>query len=332
MKFNVKISGVGVYEPKNIVSSFDIDKIANVKKGTVKKKIKVLNRRYVDEQTVSYMAKEAILEALENANLKKEDLDLICYAGASIEQIIPSTSSLIQKQLDLLDSGIPCFDINSTCLSFVTALDHLSILVESNRYKNIALVSSEIASKCINYKHLESAGLFGDGAACVILQKSEDKNNYIYEGLHKTYSIGANLCQVEYGGSKFPPNDKNYTKETKEKFLFEMKGKEVFELSYKKLPDFLEELLRKTQMDLNNIDYIVPHQASPSSLRIISKKLNFKKEKMINIVSEYGNMIAASIPFALSKAVLDGKIKRGNKILLIGTSAGVSIGGVVLKY
>ncbi|MCT4584433.1 MAG: hypothetical protein N4A54_05855 [Peptostreptococcaceae bacterium] len=331
MKFNVKIAGVGVYEPQNIVSAFDVDKIANVKKGTVKKKIKVLNRRYVKEETVSFMAKEAILQALENANLKKEELDLICYAGASIEQIIPSTSSLIQKQLGLLDLGIACFDINSTCLSFVTALDHLAILIESNRYKNIALVSSEIASKCINYNHLESAGLFGDGAACVILKKSNDQN-YIYEGLHRTYSIGANLCQIQYGGSKFPPNDKNYTKETKEKFLFEMKGKEVFELSYKKLPDFLDELLKKTEINLNDLDYIVPHQASPSSLRIISKKLNFKKEKLINIVSEYGNMIAASIPFAFSKAILEGKIKRGNKILLIGTSAGVSIGGVVIKY
>lgn len=332
MKFGVKIVGAGVYVPKRVVSAEEVDEIAGLAKGTVRKKVGVIHRRYVDDESVSFMAKNAILSALDNAKLDISDLDLICYAGASAEQFIPTTSALIQRQLGLSESGIACFDINSTCLSFVTALDHLSILVDSGRYKKVALVSSEIPSKCVNYKHIESAGLFGDGAAAVILAKDDTKQSEIHTGLHRTYSIGADLCRIEYGGSKYPPNDQNYREDTKDKFLFEMEGTLLFKMSYELLPKFVDDLLAAADLNPKEIKYIVPHQASPAGMRIISKKLGFDGDRFVNIVEEYGNMIAASIPFGLCKLIHEGKLNRGDMVVLLGTSAGVSLGGVVLKY
>lgn len=328
---SVRIRSMGIYLPQNIITAEDVDAIAGVERGTIRSKVGIGTRRYVENETVSFMAKEAILDALKETELSIQDIDLICYTGASFEQPIPSTACLIQKHLGLENSGNACFDINSTCLSFVTAFDNLSYLIDSGRYKNVAIVASEIASKCINYNQIESAGLFGDGAVAMILSKSED-SACIHGALHKTYSAGSELCKVPYGGSAYPPNLKNFNSDTASKYLFDMNGPAVFKMSYKLLPDFTKKLLEIALMDLENIDMVVPHQASPSGMELIRKRIGIDKSKFINIVEEYGNMIAASIPMALYQGIASGSIKRGNRVMLLGTSAGVSIGGLVFTY
>lgn len=331
---NVKVRGMGNYLPKRIVSGEDVDKIIGKKLGWTSNYVGVKERRYAsDDETVSIMGKEAILKALEDANMSLSELDAICYTGASVEQIIPSTACLIQRHLGLGDSGISCFDINSTCLSFLSALDNLSYAIEAGRYKNVAIVASEKASCAINPKEPESFALFGDGAVAMIISKTpSNESSKIINAMHKTYGDGADFCCIKAGGSLLPPTPSSVTPETEGLFKFHMDGRKVFKLSLDKVPSFLNELLDKSNLTLKDIQMVCPHQASSSAMRLIRKKLNIPEDKFMVIIENYGNMIAASIPMAFYFAVKEGKIKRGDKALLMGTSAGLSIGGLILEY
>lgn len=331
---NIKIKGMGIYLPKQVVTGEEIDKIIGKKTGWTSNYVGVKERRYANnEETVSIMGKNAILEALKDASMSLDDIDVICYAGASVEQIIPSTACLIQRHLGLGDSGISCFDINSTCLSFLSALDNLSYVIENGRYKNVVIVTSEKASAAINPKEPESFALFGDGAVAMIIGKaSKDERARIINAMHRTYGDGADLCSIPAGGSKIPPTTKSVTKESEDQFKFHMDGKRLLKLSFQKIPKFLEDLLGGSNLTLQDIDMVCPHQASTSAMRLIRKKLNIPEEKFMVIIEKMGNMIAASIPMAFYIAVKEGKVKRGNKVLLMGTSAGLSIGGVILEY
>jgi 3-oxoacyl-[acyl-carrier-protein] synthase-3 len=327
----VEIRGLGHYLPKRIVMGADIDRLLDEKPGWTDSYVGVKQRRWVEPgvETTTFMAVEAIHEAVADAGIRLEDIDLICYTGASLEQPIPATSTRIQRELGLGDSGISCFDINSTCLSWVTALDTLSYLIAAGRYRNAIIVSSEIASVGINPKQKESFALFGDGAVAAVVGPSRGTAK-ILKGLHRTYGDGHDLCQIRGGGTRLPAP--TYTKEQHETYLFDMDGRGVFKLSLKKLPLFMEELFEDTELSMEDIDMVVPHQASPSGMALIRKKLKIPESKFMEIIEDHGNMISASVPMALYIGVKSGRIRRGDRLLLVGTGAGLSIGAVLLEY
>lgn len=328
----IKIVGTGSYLPQKNVASEELAKQLGVTKDEVIAKSGVYNRRYVsDGETASKMGAMAAKNALDRANLTVSDIDLIICASGSMEMPIPCTASLIHKELGLKDSSTPAFDINSTCLSFVTALDMISHLIDIGKYQRVLIVSTEIASAGLNQHNIEVASLFGDGAAaCIVERSSEKEESGILGSAMNTYSKGSSWCTIPGGGSAYPPQ--HWTLKTAEHFQFHMSGREVFRLASQLLPDFVQKLLTSCEMSLDDIDVIVPHQASQSGIRIVGKKLNFPTEKIVNIIADHGNMIAASIPLALHLAIEKKQIKRGQRIMLLGTSAGLSIGGIILTY
>lgn len=248
-----------------------------------------------------------------------------------MEQPIPCNAALIQKQLGLEDSGIPCFDVNTTCLSFVNALDIASLYIELGVYETVLIVSTEIASVGLNWKEKESCVLFGDGAAAVIVQKTPDhEQSGMYPMLMETYSVGSAFTEIRGGGTKMHPRE--HRDDTKEEFLFHMNGPAVFRLSSKKLPAFVEKLLANSQSTMDDLQAVIPHQASGMAMRLMKRKLQIPDSIFVDVIEYYGNMIAASIPIALYEAIRSQKLERGGKGMFIGTSAGLSIGGMVFEY
>lgn len=330
---NVKILGIGKYLPKEIVLGEDIDKKLGKPLGWAENTIGVRKRHFVIDETASYMGAFAAREAVEDANINLEDIDCIVCASGSMEQPIPCTAALIQKELGLEKSGIPSFDINSTCLSFVVALDTISYLVDCGRYKNVLIVSSEVSSAALNWEDEKSAALFGDGAAAIVLGKTpkEENSKIIYANM-KTYSEGSEWSQVYGGGTKFVPNLENVREETMKHFLFSMDGQKIFKMAKKILLKFVKEMMEESNESLDTIGMVIPHQASKSAMGLMRKNLKIPKEKWMDIVSNHGNMIAASIPTALYEGIKQEKIQRGDKVLLLGTSAGLSIGGLIFEY
>lgn len=333
MKKRLKIVGSGKYLPTRIVTGAELDRQMGLAEGTTERASGVAQRHYVNaEETNSFMGGRALMAALENAKLKFEDLDAIICGSGSIEQAIPCTSALIQKSLGKNQSGIASFDVNATCLSFVTSLDLASCLIETDRYKRIAIVSTEIASCGLDYSHLEASSLFGDGAACVIVEKTPvGESSHVRYAKMSTFSVGSETCRIEGGGTKYHPS-KGYTDEIAKKFLFQMDGRKIFKLVLETVNEFVNTTMSEAGTTLHETKLVIPHQASASGMELVRRKLGVPHEKWMDILKDHGNMIAASIPLALHTAIENKQITRGDQVMLIGTSAGYSLGAVIFEY
>ena len=310
VKRHLEIAGYGVCLPKN----------------TVKFKDQTRYRVVENEETQLDLAEVAIQRALEKANLKIEDIDCLVSASAVGVQPIPCTAALIHERV-AKGLSIPAMDINTTCTSFISALSTMSHLIEAGEYRRVLIVSSEVGSLGLNPKQKESYELFGDGAAAFIFQAS-DKDKGVIASLQRTWSEGAHDTEIRGGLTSYQP--KEYSEETKTNFMFDMKGKKILLLSARVIPEMFQEFQEKSGISKDAVDYIIPHQAS-RALPLVMDKLGVSKDKYLNIVSEYGNMVSVAVPFGLAYALDHGYVKEGDTIFLMGTAAGMTVNMLALK-
>ena len=278
-----------------------------------------------EEKQIS-LAVSACEKALKNANITVNDIDCIVSASAVGIQPIPCMAALIHEKI-AKGTSIPALDINTTCTSFMTALDTMSYLLEAGRYKRILIFSCDVASRALNPKQKESFQLFSDGAVAFIIEKT-DKEIGVIDAMQKTWSEGAHSTEIRGGLSNLHPE--NYSEETKEEFMFDMNGKTVLSLSMKKIPEMMKEFLENNGMKISDIDMVVPHQASVA-MPIVMEKLGVTEDRFINEIKEFGNMVSASVPLALAHGLENRKIKNGDTILLIGTAAGLTTNLLLIR-
>lgn len=281
--------------------------------------------RLGEDETLLDLIEKATKDALDCAGLFINDIDLIIGAMATPLQAIPCNAALIHERI-AKGTSIPAFDINSSCTSFITAVNMASYLLENSEYSNILIVSGDTASAALNPKQKESYELFSDAVSAVIVTKSDtsgvlfSKQNTWSEGAHDTEIRGG--CALQ---SAFKMTEENY-----DDYYFDMKGKRIVRLALKVMPSFLNEGLCQAGLSLDDIDMVVPHQAS-RILGLIMPKLGIPSGKYIDKVSNYGNMVSASIPFVLNDAILNAKITKGDTVLLIGTAAGLTANMLVWR-
>ena len=305
----IQFTGYGVELPRNTV---DFD-------GQTRYRIRG------EEKQIS-LAVSACEKALENANITVNDIDCIVSASAVGIQPIPCMAALIHEKI-AKGTSIPALDINTTCTSFMTALDTMSYLLEAGRYKRVLIFSCDVASRALNPKQKESFQLFSDGAVAFIIEKT-DKEIGVIDAMQKTWSEGAHSTEIRGGLSNLHPE--NYSEETKEEFMFDMNGKTVLSLSMKKIPEMMKEFLENNDMKISDIDMVVPHQASVA-MPIVMEKLGVPEDRFINEIKEFGNMVSASVPLALAHGLENRKIKNGDTILLIGTAAGLTTNLLLIR-
>ena len=325
----LKIIGLGRYLPPRIVQNSELERIYALSAGWVERRNGVRERRWVTTETASFMAAEAAREALDEAGLRPDQLSLIINASGTAEQAIPDTGALIQRQLGLGRSGIPAMSVHTTCLSFLTALDVAANFLSTGRYTTILIVSSDISSCGINPKEPESATLVGDAAAAVVVSRSgmEDASA-IHHAHFKTYGAGASFPAIRGGGSAHHPAKPDHNSDDD---LFRMDGPAVLRMVRSFDEAFLEELYAGLSTSLRDIDLVVPHQSSKVGLLLL-QRYGWPEAKIIHTLEWLGNCVAASIPATLYQAVRSTTLQRGQKFLLVGTGAGLSIGGLVMTY
>ena len=294
-------------------------------KNTAEFKGQIRYRISEGESQIS-LAVSACEKALKNANITINDIDCIVSASAVGIQPIPCTAALIHEKI-AKGTSIPALDINTTCTSFITALDTMSYLIEAGRYERVLIVSCDVASIALNPKQKESFQLFSDGAAAFVIEKTE-KEIGVIDAIQKTWSEGAHSTEIRGGLSNFHP--KNYSEMTKEEYMFDMNGKTVLSLSISKIPKLMKNFLKNNGMKVSDIDMTVPHQASVA-MPLVMQKLGIEKDKFLDEVKEFGNMVSASVPITLVHGLENGKIKSGNTILLIGTAAGLTTNMMLIK-
>lgn len=329
---HIRILGTGHALPRQRVSSAELDQRLSYPEGKIFAASGVQARYFAQpDETAAALAASAAKNALDAANFCLSDIDCLVAVSATMDQGMPSNAALIHAELGLSKFAIPAFDINASCLGFLAALDTLSWPLAAGRYQNILIVAADLASCGLNWDNLEASAIFGDGAAAVLIGKSSpESNSKIYASNLQTFSEGVHFCEIPAGGSRFHPTriNQDFSPLTK----FNMDGKKVFRLASIHMPAFLEDLLARANVTLNNIDWVVPHQASHLAILHLQQRLNVDPKKVINIFADYGNQVAASLPTALDIAIRDGRIQRGDNLLLLGTGAGLSLGGTVLQY
>ena len=348
--YPVRIAGHGRYLPKRRVDNDEIEMMGGFEiSSQEKKRTGVMERRYADidggENLIQNGAK-AIRAACAKAGIAVEDLDLI-IGGFGGHQFLPDDASLVQRELGLGESGIRAFTIHATCLSFLVGMEVAGSFMRLSKYQNVAVFASSISSTGIYSRDPHTAGLFGDGAAAIILKPTSGGsggNNAVNApgilGAHmETYGIGADSCRIQGGGNNRPPHHPDYKERMS---YFEMNGQATLSLVSKYAPAALHNFIPGLERGLNNlqipnsdkhvnIDWVVPHQASAVAVDSLTM-FGWPEEKILKTLHKYGNCVAASLPLTLCDGIDNGNIKRGDRILLCGTSAGLSCASMLLTY
>jgi 3-oxoacyl-[acyl-carrier-protein] synthase-3 len=280
-----------------------------------------VHRRHICETSMEAQAAEAARAALGDG----PPPDLIINASLTPRQLIPDTSVFIQRELGL--SGIPSFSIHATCLSFLVALHNVSALITAGAYRRVLIVSSEIGSICRDFSEPESAVLIGDGAAAAIIEASTGPSRLLAYHM-STWPEGAELTELRGCGVNRHPNAPNATPEDN---LFHMNGLGIYKMARRRVAVVLRRLLEQAGMRQSDLRVVIPHQASGPAVAAL-QRYGFSEEQIIDITGEYGNCIAASIPMALATASAQGRLERGQPIMLLGTGAGLSVGGAILRW
>jgi 3-oxoacyl-[acyl-carrier-protein] synthase-3 len=327
----VKIEGLGRYLPRRVVPSAELEVQLGLGPGWIERRQGVRERHWVTREieTNAFMGAEAAREALADAERSADEVDLVMNASGTQEQAIPDGGPLVQRELGLGDSGIACFSVHATCLSFLVGFDLAATLLACGRCERILLVTSEISSCALDFSHPEASTLFGDGAAAVVLGRSAPgEASALHVARLETYGVGAYATQIPGGGSRRHPNLQTTVPEDN---LFQMDGPAVFKLALEYAPRFLARLFAGAPFALPEMDCVVPHQASKRALDAHAA-LGIPAERVVRTLDRLGNCVAASIPLTLVEAVRTGRLRRGNRLLLVGTGAGLSLGGLIVTY
>ena len=327
----LKICATGQATPRQIATSSELDERLGFKDGYVKKLTGITSRHYATNESATDLAVEAVTLAIEDSGICYDDIHCIISASGTMEQAIPCNAAKLHARLPL-SKPVPAFDINMTCLGSLMALEVAGSMLNSiPKDKYILVYASDIASVGLDWNHIESAGIFGDGAAAYIIGCANSNEQGVIASKFETYSQGIDYCQIKGAGTLNHPS-KLPTNHASARCNFEMDGKSVYRLAAKVMPAFMKDLMGSCNLSIDDIDWFVPHQASSLSLKNMRKKFSIPREKFIEIYQNRGNQIAASIPAALDHLLKQYQVNRGDKIMLLGTSAGMSIGAIILQY
>lgn len=322
----VRILGIGNYCPGNIVTNRDLESIVETTDEWIVKRTGIRERRISTGEGTVDLAYKAALNALRNSKCSEEDIDLIIVATTSPDKLMPSTACSIQGLLGCKNAA--AFDISAACSGFVYSLIVASSLIKTTDKKKALVIGSEVLSKIIDWSDRNTCVLFGDGAGAAVIELCEEEDSIISTCFGADGNLGEKSLVAAEMKIKTPFSFDN----SDEKKYIEMKGGEVFKFAVTILPEIVKELLDKANEDINNIKYIVPHQANLRIIDEAARRLKIDKEKFYLNVDRYGNTSAASIPIVLSELLEKKLINKGDKILLAAFGGGLTWAGALIKF
>lgn len=335
------IKGVGHYVPENVVTNDDLAKLMTTNDEWITERTGIKERRHRknrldSEETTAFYGMKASQKALAMANLTAKDIDYIIFATLSPDYFFPGSGVVLQ---DLLGCNtIGALDVRNQCSGFVYAMGVANAFIKAGVYKNILVVGAEIHSFGLDFSD-EGRGvsvIFGDGAGAVILSASEDANagDILSTNMHSEGKYAEELA-VKFPGTKFGWSDvlKNHPEKITNAEIYPvMNGNYVFKHAVTRFPETMIEALTKAGKTVEDLDMFIPHQANLRIAQFVQEKFGLPDEKVFNNIQKYGNTTAASIPIALSEAIEQGKIKRGNLVLLSAFGSGFTWGSILFEY
>lgn len=318
-----RITGTGGYLPEKIVTNKDLEKIVDTTDQWIEERTGIKQRHIAaDDEYTCDLAEKAARNALDMAGLKPTDIDLVVVATTTADQVFPSTACLLQGRLGI--HGPAAFDVQAVCTGFVYALGVADKFIKTGSATKALVVGAETVSRILDWNDRNTCVLFGDGAGAVVIEAS-DEPGIISTHLHADGAFDQ-LLRVPTGISR------NYDMLKQGNAFVEMRGNEVFKMAVTTLGRIVDETLAANDMKKSDVDWLIPHQANIRIINATAKKLRMATERVVVTVAEHGNTSAASVPLALDTAVRDGRIQRGETLLMEAFGGGFTWGSVLAKF
>jgi 3-oxoacyl-[acyl-carrier-protein] synthase III len=327
MAKNAVITGWGYYAPSRVLTNAELEKMVDTSDEWITSRTGIKERRIAaDGETTSSLAARAARAALEKARLRAQDVQLVVVGTASPDYLFPATACLVQSEIGATKAG--AFDVEAACTSFISALAIARGMIVSGAIENALVIGAETLSRLLNWKDRTTCVLFGDGAGAAVVEATNASVGIESTVLHGDGSKGE-LLMVAAGGSRTPASA-----ETVERGMhfISMAGGEVFKLAVKSMADAAEEAIADAGLALGDIDLLIPHQANLRIIDGVARRLHFPSEKVFVNIQRYGNTSAASIPIAICEAEATGRLRKGDKVLLVAFGGGFTWGASVLEW
>ena len=322
-----RITGTGSCLPDKVLTNYDIEKIVETSNDWIVERTGIKERRVAsDSEAASDLAYTASLRALESAGVKPEDLDLILVGTFSGDTIFPTVGNILQARLGAVNAV--GFDISAVCSGYLYVLSIVDSYIKTGKYKKVLAVGVDVVTKFIDWTDRGTCVLFGDGAGATVLEPSSNSSGLIDVSIGSDGTLGEILC-IPGGGSRIPPSEESVKRGD---HYLKMNGNEVFKVAVKTMERISVEILEKNNIDPSEVTIMIPHQANVRIIQAVAKRLNMPMDKVYINLDKYGNTSAGTIPIAIDEAAREGRLKKGDIILMAAFGGGLTWGSALYRW
>ena len=326
-KLNAAITAVGMYVPDKVLDNKYFESIIDTNDEWIKTRTGISERRILESGATSDLAANAIKDLLESKKMSAEEIEVIIVATVTPDMFFPATAALVQEKIGA--SNAWGFDLSAACSGFLFALQTGASFIESGKYKKVIVVGADKMSSIVDYTDRNTCILFGDAASAVLLEPSEDSNFGLLDSILRVDGSGKESLYMKGGGSLNPASEE--TVKNKMHYIFQ-DGKAVFKVAVKGMADVSVEMMEKHNLVGEDVAYLVPHQANLRIIDATANRMGITKDKVMINIDRYGNTTAATIPLCLTEYYRNGKLKKGDKLILAAFGAGFTWGSSYLVW
>ncbi len=322
-KFNAKITGVGMYVPDKILDNKYFESIVDTNDEWIRVRTGIRERRILEQGATSDLAANAALDLFKKHNVNPEDIDAIIVATVTPDMFFPATACIVQDKIGAKNAW--GFDLSAACSGFLFAFQTGASLIETGRYKKVLVIGADKMSSIVDYTDRNICILFGDAGSAVLLEPSEDKSIGLQKSILRVDGTGKDTLNMLGGGSLNPATHE--TVDNKLHYIYQ-DGKAVFKVAVKGMADVSAELMEMSGLKSDDIAYLVPHQANLRIIDATAERMGISKDKVMINIDKFGNTTAATIPLCLTEYYRDGKLKKGDNLILSAFGAGYTWGAL----
>jgi len=326
-KINAVITGIGGYVPDYILTNEELSRMVDTNDEWIMTRVGIKERRILTEEGLgtSYMARKAAKQLIQKTGVDPDSIDALIVATSTADYHYPSTASIVIGKLGLKNAF--AFDFWAACCGFIYTLDVASSMIQSGRYKRIIIIGADKMSSVTDYKDRQTCPLFGDGAAAVLLEGTEEEGLGLQDSYLRTDGQGLPFLHMKAGGSVSPPS--HFTVDHRMHFTYQ-EGRTVFRYAVTKMSEDCELIVQRNELTKDTIDWIIPHQANMRIIEALAKRLELPMEKVMVNIEHFGNTSAATIPLALWEN--EHRMKKGDNVIMTAFGAGFVHGANFLRW